>query len=177
MVVFGFGGVVVVSACLRLYYTYLTIYKTYDVTWVGYALWLWTAVEVNLGIICGCVPALKPLVYRAKSHLTSNYFKAGSSSSRKSRSLGMSNRKFRPPDVELCGDASLVDQNVSSIHKTVDWSVEETDYSPSFTTTKPLEHQGSWLADEEPDSGRASEIGHYGLSTAEITKTSFGLHR
>ena len=39
MVVFGFGAVVVVAACLRLYYTYQTVYATYDVTWEGYYLW------------------------------------------------------------------------------------------------------------------------------------------
>ncbi|KAK3290404.1 uncharacterized protein B0H64DRAFT_452362 [Chaetomium fimeti] len=35
--------------------------ETYDVTWYGFHLWMWTAVEVHLGIICGCVPWLKSL--------------------------------------------------------------------------------------------------------------------
>ena len=39
MVVFGFGAVVVVAACLRLSYTYQTVYNTFDVTWEGYYLW------------------------------------------------------------------------------------------------------------------------------------------
>jgi len=39
MVVFGFGAVVVVAACMRLYYVYQTVYMTYDVTWEGYYLW------------------------------------------------------------------------------------------------------------------------------------------
>jgi hypothetical protein len=177
MVVFGFGAVVVVAGCLRLYYVHLTVYETFDVTWVGFNLWIWTSIEVNLGIICGCVPALKPLVYKA-SHLTSSYFKSNSYSSRKSRSYANeSNPKSQGPDIEPNRDASLVDRNMSQIEKTVDWSVEETNYSPSFNTTKPLEHQGSWLDDENSDSNRGSQIGHYGLSAADITKSSFGLKR
>lgn len=39
--------------------------ETYDVTWEGFYLWIWAAVEVNLGVICGCVPALRPLFCRA----------------------------------------------------------------------------------------------------------------
>lgn len=38
--------------------------ETYDVTWEGFSLWIWAAVEVNLGVICGCVPALRPLIYK-----------------------------------------------------------------------------------------------------------------
>ena len=39
MVVFGFGSIVVLAACMRLYYTHQTVYETYDVTWDGYNLW------------------------------------------------------------------------------------------------------------------------------------------
>ena len=35
--------------------------ETYDITWEGFNLWIWAAVEVNLGVICGCVPVLRPL--------------------------------------------------------------------------------------------------------------------
>lgn len=89
----------------------------------------------------------------------------------------MTNRGSQVADIELDGDVSHVDRNVSNIEKTVDWSMEETIYSSSFHTTKPLEHQGSWLEDESSDSKRASQAGLYSLSAAEITKTSFGLKR
>lgn len=39
--------------------------KTYDITWEGFNLWMWAAVEVNLGVICGCVPVLRPLLTKA----------------------------------------------------------------------------------------------------------------
>ncbi|KAK4121502.1 hypothetical protein N657DRAFT_698954 [Parathielavia appendiculata] len=59
---FSFGVVVVVAACLRAYWIHYVVQVTYDVTWWGVYLWMWTAVEVQLGIICGCVPWLRSLV-------------------------------------------------------------------------------------------------------------------
>lgn len=64
MVLFGLGAVVVVAGCMRTYWIYYVEYETYDVTWEGFNLWIWAAVEVNLGVICGCVPTLKPLFFR-----------------------------------------------------------------------------------------------------------------
>jgi len=34
---------------------------TYDVTWDGYSVWIWTCVECDLAIICTSVPCLRPL--------------------------------------------------------------------------------------------------------------------
>lgn len=59
---FSVGLFVVAAAAVRIYYLDVVLRQTYDVTWEGSHLWLWTAVEANLGIICGCVPWLKSLV-------------------------------------------------------------------------------------------------------------------
>ncbi|KAK4142211.1 uncharacterized protein C8A04DRAFT_13415 [Dichotomopilus funicola] len=56
---FGFGFVAVAAACLRTYWIHYVVEETYDVTWYGFHLWMWTAVEIHLGIICGCAPWLK----------------------------------------------------------------------------------------------------------------------
>jgi len=58
---FSFGLVVVFASCIRIYWVHYVLQETYDVTWHGFQLWLWTAVEVQLGLICGCVPWLKSL--------------------------------------------------------------------------------------------------------------------
>ncbi|KAH6980524.1 hypothetical protein EDB80DRAFT_826001 [Ilyonectria destructans] len=58
---FSGGLIVVVAGCQRAYWSYYVIEKTYDVTWEGFYLWTWTAVEANLGVICGNAPALRPL--------------------------------------------------------------------------------------------------------------------
>ncbi|RTE74164.1 hypothetical protein BHE90_011398 [Fusarium euwallaceae] len=79
MVVFSLGLVVVFAASMRAYWTHYVTDETYDVTWEGFYLWIWTAVEANLGVICGSVPALRPLfrsIFRSKS--SSYYNKTGS---------------------------------------------------------------------------------------------------
>jgi hypothetical protein len=65
MVLFGVGGVIVVAGSFRAYWVHYVLYDTYDVTWEGFYLWIWTAVETNAGVICGCIPALKPLLFRS----------------------------------------------------------------------------------------------------------------
>lgn len=62
MGLFGLGVVVVVAGVMRTYWTQHVTMKTFDVTWEGFELWIWTAVEVSLGIICGCVPVLRRLL-------------------------------------------------------------------------------------------------------------------
>ncbi len=58
---FSFALVVILAGGIRTYWTHYVVEETYDVTWYGFHLWLWTAVEVQLGLICGCVPWLKSL--------------------------------------------------------------------------------------------------------------------
>jgi hypothetical protein len=55
---------VCIAGIIRTIYIWRTTSETYDETWVGYTLWLWTAVESDLAIICACTPALKPLFRR-----------------------------------------------------------------------------------------------------------------
>ncbi|KAH7115749.1 hypothetical protein B0J13DRAFT_571819, partial [Dactylonectria estremocensis] len=58
---FSGGLIVVLVGCQRAYWSYYVIEKTYDVTWEEFYLWIRTTVEANLGVICGNVPALRPL--------------------------------------------------------------------------------------------------------------------
>ena len=58
---FGFGLIAVIASCVRIYWAHYILQETYDVTWYGFQLWMWMAVEVQLGLICGCVPWLKSL--------------------------------------------------------------------------------------------------------------------
>ncbi len=63
LLLFSMGAAVVIAGCMRAYWVHHVVDDTYDVTWEGWELWIWTAVEINVGIIAGCVPMLKPLVY------------------------------------------------------------------------------------------------------------------
>lgn len=55
---------VCIAGIIRTVYIWRTTNETYDETWIGYTLWLWTAVESDLAIICACTPALKPFFKR-----------------------------------------------------------------------------------------------------------------
>lgn len=70
IILFSFGLVVISAGCIRIYWVHYVIQETYDVTWYGFQVWLWTPVEVQLGIICGCVPWLKPLFKSRKAGQT-----------------------------------------------------------------------------------------------------------
>jgi hypothetical protein len=67
IVLFSVGGVIVVAGSFRAYWVHFVLFKTYDVTWEGFQIWVWTAVETNVGVICGCIPALKPLLFPARA--------------------------------------------------------------------------------------------------------------
>ena len=47
---------------MRLYWVHVVTQTSYDFTWNGFETWMWTAVEIDLGVICASLPTLKPLV-------------------------------------------------------------------------------------------------------------------
>lgn len=83
VVLFGFGGVIVVAGSFRAYWVHYVLYETYDATWYGYEIWLWTAIETNVGVICGCIPALKPLLFPARARANASKYANGSMHSRR----------------------------------------------------------------------------------------------
>lgn len=62
--VFAVGGIVCIFGTLRLIFS-LTVDASSDYTWEGFYLWLFAALELDLGIICASAPALKMFVVRS----------------------------------------------------------------------------------------------------------------
>lgn len=62
IILMSLGILVCVAGIVRIYYLIETLLQTYDVTWEGYTVWLWTSVEIQLGIITTSVPPLRPLI-------------------------------------------------------------------------------------------------------------------
>ncbi|KAL5120263.1 hypothetical protein ACEQ8H_001821 [Pleosporales sp. CAS-2024a] len=83
MVLFGVGGVVMVAGSFRAYWVHYTLFETYDATWEGYQIWVWTAVETTVGVICGCIPALKPLLFPTRARQQGSKYANGSAHSRR----------------------------------------------------------------------------------------------
>lgn len=61
---------------MRTYYAIYVYYYTYDITWIAYYGWIWTALEADLGVICACAPALK-VFFRRYLNLSTNRSKYG----------------------------------------------------------------------------------------------------
>jgi len=107
IVLFGFGGVIVVAGSFRAYWVHYVLFETYDVTWEGFQLWVWTAVETNIGVICGCIPALKPLLFPTKARIQGSKYANGSGHSRRGREkvtpvldqVEMDTRQLTDPDT------------------------------------------------------------------------------
>jgi hypothetical protein len=83
MVLFSVGGIIVVAGSFRAYWIHYTLFETYDATWEGYNIWIWTAIETNVGVICGCIPALKPLLFRTRAKQQGSKYANGSNHSRR----------------------------------------------------------------------------------------------
>ncbi len=107
MVLFSVGGIIVVAGSFRAYWIHYTLYGTYDVTWSGYEIWVWTAVETNIGVICGCIPALKPLLFPTRARHQGSKYANGSTHSRRKEKITpvieqveMDTRKLTASDEE-----------------------------------------------------------------------------
>lgn len=87
IVLFSVGGLIVVAGSFRAYWIHYTLFKTYDATWEGYQIWVWTAVETNVGVICGCIPALKPLLFPTRARQHGSKYANGSQSSRRKEKI------------------------------------------------------------------------------------------
>lgn len=126
IILFSFGSLVVVAACIRTYWVHYVIEETFDVTWEGFHLWIWTAVEVHLGMVCGCVPWLKSLFNLWKTKRAGVAVPAAGSEGRRCSDVRMvygrrpvigtdsalespNAAKQEDIDLESCGDLSYPD--------------------------------------------------------------------
>ncbi|UKZ75597.1 hypothetical protein TrVFT333_003285 [Trichoderma virens FT-333] len=88
--ILAIGSGVVVCSIARLPYV-LILDSTTDVTYTEAILGVWSIVEINLGIICGCAMRLKSLVVRYLPQL--GFFSSSPHESETHRSLGKNLQK------------------------------------------------------------------------------------
>ena len=58
---FSLGILITIFGSLRSYYVWQIYFKTGDFTWYAYWAYFWSAMEHYTGIICACIPPLRPL--------------------------------------------------------------------------------------------------------------------
>jgi hypothetical protein len=61
LAMFLLGLFICACGALRTRYTY-TLFHTYDESWVEYPIWILSALELDVGILCSCAPALRIVV-------------------------------------------------------------------------------------------------------------------
>lgn len=67
--IFSVGSIAVIASAIRISTIHFLSFSK-DPTWDGYALSVWSAVELNVGIICASLLAIKPLFKSGTSRLT-----------------------------------------------------------------------------------------------------------
>jgi hypothetical protein len=58
---FSLGILVTIFGSLRSYYVWQIYFRTGDFTWYAYWAYFWSAMEHYIGVICACIPPLRPL--------------------------------------------------------------------------------------------------------------------
>jgi hypothetical protein len=93
------------SVCLvsiiRLHALVVLVRHPEDPTFYGTQGAYWSSIEVNLGIVCACAPALKPLVVKIIPHFSSRYG-SGRSMSKGTKESSKDRKSF----IELKGQPS-----------------------------------------------------------------------
>ncbi|KAJ4342328.1 hypothetical protein N0V95_006978 [Ascochyta clinopodiicola] len=57
--IFALGYSSVIIGAMRTYTCYRIFFQTYDITWFGSDIWLWSLLELHIGSMCANAPALK----------------------------------------------------------------------------------------------------------------------
>ncbi|KXT11033.1 hypothetical protein AC579_7320 [Pseudocercospora musae] len=93
MAVFALGGLVVIISILRLP-SLMTLWKSNDVSFVNPMVMIWSDIEINVGIICSCLPTLRCLFPRIFKSMSSYAQGSGNDSGRSEYGYGSkANRK------------------------------------------------------------------------------------
>ncbi|KAE9369204.1 hypothetical protein N431DRAFT_485162 [Stipitochalara longipes BDJ] len=161
---FGAGFVVCIAGTARTYFMYRCTDGYHDITWDGYPVWIATAIELYVGIVCASFPPTKPFFARYMPKLlsgNSQYTRTHSIRNRSPQpSSGKSitvNRSVHSRDRE--GSAGMefeefpgrIDKTEKSsrTHKrfeiSQDWSW--LNFSSSGTSVVPLAHSASTAED------------------------------
>ncbi|KAI5807329.1 hypothetical protein DFH27DRAFT_650850 [Peziza echinospora] len=73
IILIGLGGVGCIAGAIRIYYLDIATRKSYDVTWYGSPTWQWSSLECIIGILCGCIATLRPLIRLICPHILGSH--------------------------------------------------------------------------------------------------------
>lgn len=96
--VFSFGLLVVAAGSVRTYYLHQLGYN-YDITWTGFNVFIWSALEVHGAIICASVPVLRVLFRQYLRGPLSRARNTGTGRSHQEASIHAEPRSIPTPDI------------------------------------------------------------------------------
>ena len=124
--VFSLGLLVVAAGAIRTYYLTKLGYD-YDITWLGYDVFVWATLELQLAIMCACAPALRVLFRHYLRDPLSRAMQTASSRSRSAIRSGNRDSKHLDAastndamDYSGTGDKKLIDRSTKTTMGTVD---------------------------------------------------------
>lgn len=135
---FSLGLVICGAGVLRLWYTPVFA-GTYDVLWHGADFYVIVSVETSVGIVCGCLPACRPLVTKILPGMLAS-IRGWSSGSERSRK-----------GVEVDGQAFAFEELGEGIVRSKTFRVEYEGRGVEGGSGSGREGAGSGMARADPD--------------------------
>ncbi|KAK5108050.1 hypothetical protein LTR62_008824 [Meristemomyces frigidus] len=165
-VLFSLGFIVLVAGTVRTYYIWEAFMQSYDETWMAYPLWICAAVEIDVGVICACAPALKSLLKLTQQARSQHQ---ASSRDRSQTTPAVSDLKnYSNPTSSISGSASAK-KGIFKFNVTpaINWSLKPTPSHPRGSVRLPsLEERGLEL-----ESRRSQKVSmHASSAPAEETE-------
>lgn len=114
-------GLVACGMSIARVVAFMEMFSSFDITWHTYEPALYTILEVNVGIIVGCMPTLKPLLRRHMPYIFGKASVRGQSNPKNTGSSGNS-KSSRPPftdfsdldDIPLARNQQLRDDELET---------------------------------------------------------------
>lgn len=121
----------------RTYYL-IKLGETYDTSWTGFDLLVWTIIELQLGIICACAPSLRAFFRRYLSGVFSRTFNSSSRSRTRTRSEGYRSTTDKHANSVRDKEAEAIDMQVLTERSSRDRTPEPPEMparsvSPTYT--------------------------------------------
>jgi len=152
ILVFATGAFACIAGIVRLTQTLSAVKPGADTTWVTAEIYMWTAIEAGVGLICACLPIIGPLIGLLRERITSYmshrssrkavHSSTGDTSGSRSlsRSAGWTpvGPGGRHGDTESATTFELQSKSQQAIMRTDEYSFES--YPRSETGARPASH-------------------------------------
>ena len=118
-IIFALGTIVAGCGIARTYYLW-EINHTYDTSWTGFNLFVWSLLECHLAVIFACAPSLRAFLRRYlgepfnRTFRSTSYNKSSRDRTKDSQNASTLRTSHAPTDIEAAKLGGLADQKVQT---------------------------------------------------------------